>query len=66
MYNLLQAEADIFAFIPEDTSSGRLTLRVLIEFCDMEETVTIINRFDHFTAEVQAPYSLLIQLASQG
>ncbi|KAK1768636.1 RNA recognition motif 2-domain-containing protein [Phialemonium atrogriseum] len=51
VYNLLRAEADIFAFIPEDTSSSRLTLRVLIEFCDMEETVTIINRFDHFTAE---------------
>lgn len=59
LYSLLQAEADIFAFIPQETHSSSPMFHALVEFCDVEASVAIVNRFNNFTADVNntCPFS---------
>lgn len=52
LYTLLKAEADIFAFIPEEQSTNKTILHILIEFCDVEAPATIMDRFKDFPLEV--------------
>lgn len=53
LYNLLQAEADIYAFLPQDIPSQGHKFHALVEFCNVEASLAITNRFNNFTADVK-------------
>jgi hypothetical protein len=52
IYRLLHAEADIFAFLPQPSSSSSTIIRGLIEFCDVDLAVTVANKFRDFIVDV--------------
>ena len=58
VFNLLQAEADIFAFIPQEFHPQSRTLGILIEFCDLNKTIGVISGFNGFTANVSSTRTL--------
>ncbi|KAL1873981.1 hypothetical protein VTK73DRAFT_682 [Phialemonium thermophilum] len=43
VYNLLRAETDIFAFLPQPVSNNNCVLHILVELCDVREVATGIK-----------------------
>jgi hypothetical protein len=55
VYRMLNQEAEIFAFMKQNSSTDD-SIKILIEFCDVDAAAIVISKFHNFATDVSWSY----------